>query len=68
MKIYKIQLLDYREYIVVSTDPTSACDKLKKYLDKEDLGYFGGREPKVIEIIAETIEDYDSVYKPRNYR
>lgn len=44
---------------VVATDPTSAYQKLKDYLDQHDLGFHKDREMEKIELIADTYQHGD---------
>ena len=64
MKIIKITLANYHEYIVVSKSLDKACKDLLEYFDKEDLYFTRERKIKDIEIIAEKvdIDDYENIY------
>lgn len=66
MKIIKITLANYHEYIVVSKSIDKACKYLLEYFDKEDLYFTRERKIKDIEVIAEKvdIDDYDNIYIP----
>lgn len=65
MKIIKITLINYHEYIVVSKSIDNACKDLLEYFDKEDLYFTSERKIKDIEIIAEKvdIDDYKNIYE-----
>ena len=64
MKIIKITLANYDEFMVVSNSIDKACKDLLNYLDKEDLYFSHDRKIKEIEIIAEKvdIDDYENIY------
>jgi hypothetical protein len=62
MKLYRITLQGmtssgtstiYGLPYVVANDPTEAYKKLKKYLDKRDLGFASDRELDNIQLLAE---------------
>lgn len=61
MNLYKITLVNYKEFYVIATDPSSAAYKLKTVLDKEDLFFTSERQFKTIEFIGANfgIEDDD---------
>ena len=49
----------YSTFYVVAEDPTTAYDKVKKFLDDNDLCFFNDRAMKTIELIADN-EKYGS--------
>jgi hypothetical protein len=62
MKLYKVTLrglhgtginTDYGTCYVVATDPTTAYNILRAYIEKRDLGFDRERELNRIELIAE---------------
>ena len=65
MKIIKITLNNYHEFIVISKSIDKACKDLLEYFDKEDLYFTSERKIKEIEIIAEKvdIDDYENIYE-----
>ena len=57
MKLYKVKCrgmqFSHGFSYVVANDPTKAYEIVKKYLDKEDLGFLDDRELEIIELLAE---------------
>ena len=45
--------INYNETYVIAADPTSAYDKLRKYLNDNDIGYRREREMESVHLIAE---------------
>ena len=65
MKIIKITLTNYHEFIVVAKSIDKGCKDLLDYFEKEDIYFAFERKIKDIEIIAEKvdIDDYENIYK-----
>lgn len=58
-KLFRITvkgLSKHKTSYIVAKDPTSAYEKLRKYLDARDYGFGSDREMEKIELIA---EEYD---------
>lgn len=58
MRLYKVVLLGmlsgYGTSYVVADDPTSAYDTVKKFLDKNNLGFLDHRKLDRVELLADT--------------
>ena len=56
MKLFKVNLRatgDYSCFYVIASDPTIAYNKVRKYMDDEDLCFSHDREMESIELLAE---------------
>ena len=69
MKLYKITLQGmhikhrnstYGTCYVIASNPSEAYDKVRTFLDKEDLGFLHERELDTIELIAENKQYTDA--------
>jgi hypothetical protein len=62
-KLYRVELkglsgpiMDLSCSYVIATDPTSAYNKVKKWLDEKDYGFKHDRELSAIHLLAEDYE------------
>ena len=63
MKLYLVKLrgmqsaigdsISYGKSFVLADDPSSAYNKVKEFVDKEDLGFVHNRELEYIELLAD---------------
>jgi hypothetical protein len=69
MRLYRVTLrgmthnstgMAYGVSYVVASDPTSAYQKVRDFLDKNDIGYSKDRELDKVELIADTYRYNDT--------
>lgn len=53
MNLYLVHMLRYQAY-VLANDPDEAYKKMRTLYDEQDLGFYGDRELRSIELIAVT--------------
>lgn len=64
MQLFRISLKgpigNHNNCYVLADDPTDAYNKVRKFLDDEDIGFRRARALNSIEVIADTETDQDS--------
>jgi len=62
MNLYEITLSNYDTYYITAHDPTTAYNKLRELLDREDWNFTNERELKSIELVGESFFEDEEVF------
>lgn len=61
--LYKITILSGTSYLVIADDAQLAYDRVRNYLDNNDIEFSSKRELASIEVIANQVEENINIYK-----
>lgn len=62
--LYLITLANYHRFYVIGKDAQAAYDKLRRFLDREDIFFENGRKLLSVEVVAETYEGSLEIFEP----